>query len=75
MKGQKRKKIIQKLNESASVTRFGEVSPLWQQKISLLQFLVGLISLWQNFQLTLANVYAIGQIFIVVNRPKMEKMI
>ena len=45
------------------VTRFGEISPLWQHKLSLWQFLeVGKILklVWQNFN-------AFGQIFIVVN--------
>ena len=49
-----------------SVTRFGLISPLWQQKSSLFQFLDGPIILWQSFQLTLANFNAIGQIFIIV---------
>ena len=48
-----------------SVTRFVEISPLRQQKLSLWQFLE--FSLWQSFEPTLANFYAIGQFFIIVN--------
>ena len=55
------------LCNTCSVTRFGEISPLRQQKSSLFHFFEGSISLWQNFQRILANFYAIGQIFIFVN--------
>ena len=39
---------------------------------SLWQFLEG-PSLWQNFEPALANFYAIGQIFIVINSQIFEK--
>ena len=48
------------------MTRFGEISPLWL-KVSLGQFLEGLLSGWQNLRPTWANYYAIGQMSIVVN--------
>ena len=48
-----------------SVSRFGKISPLCQQKCSLWQSLEGSFSLWQNFDPTWANVYGFGQIIIV----------
>ena len=36
-----------KRNIGSNVTQCGEISPLWQQKISLWQFLDGLLSIWQ----------------------------
>ena len=49
------------------MNRFGEISPLWQQKVGLCQFLESLSSLWQNFEPNLVNFYVIGKIFIVIN--------
>jgi len=48
------------------VTRFGKISPLWQE-INLWSFYEALFSIFHSFEPTLANVYAIGQIFIVAN--------
>ena len=47
---------------------------LWQQKLSLWQFLEGLIVLGQNFEPTLTNFYAIGQIFLIVNSQMLKKL-
>ena len=38
-----------------SVTRFGEISPLWQKLKCLWQFNEGLFSIWQKLLPTLAN--------------------
>ena len=46
--------------ESANVTRFGEISLLWQ-------FFNGLFLIWQNTVPTLANLWHIGLISIVAN--------
>ena len=40
---------------SASVTRFGEISPLWLKFTSLGQIFDGLFLIWQNSMATLAN--------------------
>ena len=38
-----------------SVTRFGEISPFWQNLQSLGQFFEGLFTIWENLGPTLAN--------------------
>ena len=43
-----------------SVTRFGEISPFWQNMLRHWQNFNGLFSIWQKFD-------AIGQIYIVAN--------
>ena len=48
-----------------SVTRFGDILPLWQNLKLLWQFLGRLFSIWQNIENTLKDLY--GQIIIVVN--------
>ena len=50
-----------------SVTIYGEILPLRQQKLCLWRFLDGLFSLWQNFEPTWAYFCVIRQIFIIVN--------
>ena len=50
----------------ASVTRFGEISPLWHDFKNLRQIIDALFSIWQNFNLTLGKI-AIGQVFIVTD--------
>ena len=50
-----------------SVTRFGKMSPIWRNKLRLWQNVDGLISIWKNFESTLAKFYAIGQIFMIVH--------
>ena len=44
----------------------GQCDQIWL-KVSLGQFLEGLLSGWQNLRPTWANYYAIGQMSIVVN--------
>ena len=52
---------------TSSVTRFGQFSPLWQYFESLGRFCKGLISVWPNYEPTLAIPCDIGLIFTVVN--------
>ena len=59
---------------SASVNRFGEISPLWQKGKSI-EFFEGLFNIWQNCETILATFYAIGQKFIVVKGPNIVKII
>ena len=47
-----------------SVTRFDEISPLWQHWKNLWQCFEGLLSIWQNFEPTLANLLCY---FLVLN--------
>ena len=49
----------------SSVTRFGEISPLWQNFLLFWQNLDGSFCIWQSFELTLAIFYDNSQIFIV----------
>ena len=55
------------------MTRFGQISPPWQIFKSIEQFLEDLFIIWLNFHPTLAKLYAIGQIFIVVSGQIMNK--
>ena len=56
-----------------SVTRFGEILPLWQKKSDYLAIFLGLVGIWQHFEPTLANqLISIGQVFMVV-KPNIEK--
>ena len=52
-----------------SVTRFGEILPLWQNVKSLCLFNENLFCIGQNFEPKLANFYEFGQTFILVNGP------
>ena len=55
--------IIRRSREwKTSVTRFGEISPLWNILKVFRQFFLKTFSIWQNFEPTLANSFAIGQI-------------
>ena len=56
-----------------SVTRFGEISPFWQHVKILWHLFLGLLSILQNFAMTLATVSAFWQIFIFVNDQKLNK--
>ena len=49
------------------MTRFGKISALWHNFKSLGQIFEGLFSIWQNYILSLAKCYAIGQDFIAVD--------
>ena len=50
-----------------SVTRFGEILPLWENFNSLWLYFRGMSRKRQKIVPTLANCYAVGQSFIVVN--------
>ena len=50
-----------------SVTRFGEISPLWQNFKSLPKMIDGLFSIWQILNLLWQILYAIGMIYAVVS--------
>ena len=56
-----------------SVTRFGEISPLWQKFTSLWQFLDSLFLIWQNAEPTLVNFGHYWSYFHCCKRPIMEK--
>ena len=49
--------VLKKSNqlEKAGVTRFGEILPLGQNLKILWHYLKALISIWQNFELTLTQ--------------------
>ena len=53
-------------NMVCSVTRFGEISPLWQNLRCLWQIFEGLFDFWHSLKPTLAIFYAIGQFCIDV---------
>ena len=57
---------------ATSVTRFGEISPIWKRYNFLWQFLEGI---QRNPLLNLAKNYAIGLIFIVVNDQNIENIV
>ena len=54
-----------------SVTRFGEISPLWQHFKSLWRLFEGLFSLGQNFETSWEKIFVIEIIFMVVNGWKL----
>ena len=58
---------------NTSVTRFGEISPLWQNFKNILQLYDGLISIWQTFEPTLENSVFFGPIYVVVNGQILSK--
>ena len=49
-----------------SVTRLGEISPLWQKNESPWQMFEGLFLIWQMLSLLWQICYIIGLIFIAV---------
>ena len=56
---------------STSVTRFGEILPLWQNFDSLLQCFVGLFIIWHNFDPTLNKIirqYIVAVIGQILNK-------
>ena len=64
----------------SSVTRFGEMTPLWQIFKALWQIFKalwqnfqGLVSVEQNFEPHLANLFTMWQILIVLNGQKINK--
>ena len=42
------------------MTRFAEISPLWQHLMNLCQMVEGLVSVWQIFEPTLAKLLCFG---------------
>ena len=50
-----------------SVTKCGEIAPLWHDFKSLGHIFEVLFSIWQNVYHTLAKFYAIGQVFIALD--------
>ena len=62
--------IIRRSREwKTSVTRFGEISPLWNILKVFRQFFLKTFSIWQNFEPTLANSFANWS----NKRPNIEK--
>ena len=56
-----------------SVTRIGEISPLWQNFKSLWLFFQGLFCIGQNFEPNWQILYDIAQILIVFYDQKSER--
>ena len=52
---------------ASSVSRFGEISPLWPKVSNLWQIFEGISKVWQNVELTLVKNNVQGQIFFVAN--------
>ena len=61
--------------KESSVTRFGEISPLWQNILRLRQNLSGLFSIWQNFEPILAKVLFYWANYHYCKWPNNEKII
>ena len=61
--------------KESSVTRFGEISPLWQNILRLRQNLSGLFSIWQNFEPILAKVLFYWSNYHYCKWPNNEKII
>ena len=61
------------MTRDCSVTRFGVISPLWQNFKTLWQSLEGLFSICQNCKPILTNISSKWQSFIVVNGQKLKK--
>ena len=60
---------------AASVTRFGEIPPLWQKFIILRQFLEGLVGVGQNLKPTLVNLLNYLGIFHWSKWPNIKQII
>ena len=59
--------------EPISVTRFGKISPLWQNFTSLWANFDSLFLIWQNVEITLANLVHYWAKFHSCQRPNIEK--
>ena len=59
---------------SDSVTRSGEIPPLWQKFKTLWQFFVGLVIVGQNFKPTLANLSYYKENFHCFKWPNIEQI-
>ena len=57
-----------------SVTRFGEITPLWQN-FNHLQVILGIVLYLANFFTYFGNIYATGQFFSDVNGQRLENKI
>ena len=66
-------KLKYTLSPSHSVTRLGEISPLWQKIPSLWQIFVSLFPMWQNAKPTLANLYHYWAHFHCYKWPNIDK--
>ena len=53
------------IQPTTSVTRFGEISPLWQKFSRLWQIVDGLFFIWQNVDPILLICYIIGLISLL----------
>ena len=60
---------------AASVTRFGEIPPLWQIFKNLWQYILGLFGFGQCFQLTLAQFECFWANFHLCKWPNIENTI
>ena len=47
--------VLDPMSSTCSVTRIGQISPLWQNFINLCQMVEGLFSVWQKFEPALAK--------------------
>ena len=56
-----------RLTLANNVTRFGEISPLWENFKSLCLFFEGLFCIGQSFETNWARFYDFGPVFFVVN--------
>ena len=68
-----RMKVKQSHYVESSVTRFGEISPLWQTFTSIWQNFDSFFLIWQNAEPTLAICDIFGLIFIVANGQVLKK--
>ena len=67
--------VIKSLRYPSSVTRFGEILPLWQNSICLRQCYDGLFSIWQNCEPTLVNFLCCWANIQRYKGPKIERII
>ena len=65
--------VPERIYRRISVTRFGEILPLWQNFESLWLLFEGLFCIGQNFEPNWAHFKDIGQIFIVVIGPILKR--
>ena len=64
--------IIRRKCIEASVTRFGEISPLWQHLKVFGQFLAWYILYYANFCIYFGNFYTTRQLLIAVNGQRLK---
>ena len=66
---------LENIGSLSSVTRFGEISPLWQNFTSLWQIVDSLFLIWHMLILFGRIGYIIGLIFIVANSQILKKIL